>query len=117
MTAGYRRILSFTAEQVRYFLKTDESVTGIAKNISLFIRGMPACRNLRSVTPVYLLYFSGSSSKAFLQPAEQKKYVFPLYSELISAVSGFTSIAQTGSFAIIITSPVFNLRTGDAVGQ
>src|ERR1039457_7119461 len=44
--------------------------------------------------------FSGFAWNFARQPAEQKKYCFSLWSPLKRAFAGFTSIPQTGSFAL-----------------
>jgi hypothetical protein len=44
--------------------------------------------------------FSGFAWNFATQPAEQKKYCFSLWSALKRAFAGFTSIPQTGSFAL-----------------
>ena len=56
--------------------------------------------------------FSGFAWNFARQPAQQKKYSFPLCCVLKRAVAVFTSIPQTGSFCLAGDDAAFEVSTG-----
>jgi hypothetical protein len=77
----------------------------LACQAALFTRSQPQHPRLGTASSLRIVNTVGLTSNRFLHKSVRKQYLFPLYSEVRSAVSSSTILLQTGHFAIFL-SPI-----------